>query len=293
MIPLQEIENNRNNFLSKQPKYGKDALKKSKGISNYKELSEKISCPKAKASTIINQLLTYKLYEKGKNGKLKRTKELITVGLKQNKTTIEIKEKIIRTRKSRKINTNQIKKEISSYFKENFKKIKHPFNESETINLSKNKLEKSLDMFFTILDSDLKIERLDGLGIRFYESIAGYFGINRMKKSEMIVSFSSLVKNFEPYMKKLAFYKTKNIDYAKLPLGKKLIRSIMEFKENLDNSKENYWTDKSVKKSCIRYTYPFRHIEAHEARDWNVFQMEKIIFYMFSAIILTNIDAYR
>jgi len=53
------------------------------------------------------------------------------------------------------------------------------------VNLSNSDLKKALALFFLVLDSDLKFDKLEGLALRFYESIADYFSksrINRAKK---------------------------------------------------------------------------------------------------------------
>ena len=290
MVTHEEVEKNRDNFLSKNKKYGELVLKSARGVKDYKKLSEKVKCNLSQASTMINELLDYHLYTKGKNGKLKKTRELIRIGVKPKNTAVKIFERHIRTRKIKKINVKFLKKEMENYILENFKIIKNPFNKELNKNLSNSDLKKALEIFFLVVDSDLKFDKLDGLGIRFYESIADYFSRSRMKRSEVINSFSSLIKNFEPYIKKLALYKTKDLEKAKLSLGKKLLRLIITFESNLDNTNENYWKNKNVKESCIRYIYPFRHIEAHESRNWEIFEMEKTIFYMFASIILINLE---
>lgn len=287
---FSELEKNRDNFLDKNPKYGKAALNVTRGVKDRYELAKKLNCHETKASTILNELVGYGLYQKDKNGVFKKTKDFIRIGERKNNVKTEELEKHVRTRKIKKINVTSLKKETENYFTQNFKEIKNPFNKESILTLSQTEIMKALEIFFTVLDSDLKFDRLNGLGIRYYESIADYFSRSRMKRAEMINSFSSLIKNFEPYIKKLVLYKTKDFDKAKPPLDKKLLTFIIRFDSNLDNFNEDYWKDKNIKEACIRYVYPFRHIEAHESRNWDIFEMEKTIYYMFASIILINLE---
>lgn len=105
----------------------------------------------------------------------------------------------------------------------------------------------------------------------------------------MTNAFSTLIKNFEPYIKKLVYSKTDDVKKAGLSLNQTLLKFIIKFDSDLNNSNKDYWADKRLYEACIRYVYPFRHIEAHESRNWEIFQMEKAIFYMFASIILINL----
>jgi len=293
LINYEEIKSNRNSFLSNHKKHGLNALKLARGVRDYIELSERLKCNASMASTIINELLAYGLYEKNKEGKLKRTKGLIRVGISPKKIENEISERTIKTRKIRKTNSNSIRKEIENYIKSNFKKIKNPFNEQSFQNIKENNLKKSSEFLITILDSNLDFESIDGLGIRFYDAFAHYFSINRAKKEEMTNAFSTLIKNFEPYIKKLVYSKTNDIKKARISLNQTLLKFIIRFDSDLNNSNKDYWADKRLCEACIRYVYPFRHIEAHESRNWEIFQMEKAIFYMFASIILINLEFHQ
>jgi hypothetical protein len=290
MANLEEVEKHRDSFLLKNRKYGENALKCAKGVKDYNQLAERLKCHPTKASTLLNELIDYGLYFFGKDKTLKKTKEFIRVGMKPRSSITNIPEKNIRIRKVKKINVKFSKKEIENYILQNLKIIKNPFNKLLNKNLSNQDLKEAVSLLFLVLDSNLNFDRLDGLGLRFYESFAHYFSEDRTKKAEMINSFSSLIKNFEPYIKKLVLYKTKDIEKAKLSLNKELIQLVVKFESNLDNVNEDYWKNKDVTESCIRYVYPFRHIEAHEARDWDIFEMEKAIFYMFASIILINLE---
>ena len=99
-----------------------------------------------------------------------------------------------------------------------------------------------------------------------------------------------MIKNFEPYIKKIVFIKTKNKNKSNLSLRKELLKEIISFNSNLKKTNAEYWKNKPLLESCIRFVYPYRHIESHEARNYHLFEMEKIIFYMFSSIVLINLN---
>jgi len=169
--------------------------------------------------------------------------------------------------------------------------IKNPFNKLESQTFTETKLRESADFLIYILDENLELESIDGLGTRFYESFAGYFSGDRKKKEEMTNSFSNLIKNFEPYVKKIVYSKTKDEKKARISLNQTLLQHIITFESDLNKADENYWKDKRLIESCIRLVFPFRHIEAHEARNWEIFEMEKAVFYMFASIVLINLEA--
>lgn len=289
VLEIEKITKNRDLFLEENPKYGDLALKETRKVKDYHELSKLLKCNKCMASTLINELLDYGLYIKDKDGKLKKSKELIRIGLKPKNIENQITEKFVRVKNIKKINFKILKKEIESYIQDNFTKIKNPFNKEKFEVLSEVKLKRASDILIQVLDEELDFDDTEGLAARFYESFVNYFSNSRNKKSEVILAFSSLIKNFEPYLKKLVYKKTKDKNKARLSLGKELLQSLINFNSDLKKTDESYWKDKEICEACIRYVYPFRHMEAHEARNWDIFEMEKVVFYMFASIILINL----
>jgi hypothetical protein len=67
-----------------------------------------------------------------------------------------------------------------------------------------------------------------------------------------------------------------------------MIKKVISFNSKIKTADSEYWKDKEIYEACIRTIYPYRHIEAHEARDYPVFQIHRIVYYMFSSIIYIN-----
>ena len=160
MINYEEVKANRDSFLNKNKKHGLEALKTARGVKDYKELADKLKCNTSMASTMINELLSMGLYERNKEGKLKRTKGLIRVGVTPRKTNNEIVENIVKTRKVRKSNHKIVKKEIIQFIVNNFKKIRNPFNKLETQSLTEIKLKESGEFLIQTLDANLNFESI-------------------------------------------------------------------------------------------------------------------------------------
>jgi hypothetical protein len=264
------------------------------GKRDYKEISKLTKIHKTKVSTILRKAFNLNLLEK-KEGLYKKTKEFKPINVKKlvkdsginNTQQSEIKTK----RKSkRNLTTVGIKKEIKEYLVNHYYIIEHPFAPDKKLKISKADIEIAAAKLFEYLDADFELEQLKTLSLRFYESFAHYWGCNRYKKDEQINAFSSLVKNFEPFVKKVAAIKSRNVSLGKKSLNNETISNAMTFTSDIDKHQEDYWKDKDIKEACIRIVYPYRHKEAHEARDYFPYQMEKIVFYMFAAIIFICLD---
>jgi hypothetical protein len=104
----------------------------------------------------------------------------------------------------------------------------------------------------------------------------------------MIAAFSNLIGCFEPYLKKTAAIKNNDNSLALGSFDEEVIKKAVQFSSKIKTKDAEYWKDKPIHEACIRHTYPYRHIEAHEARDYPIFEIQKILYYMFSSIIYLN-----
>lgn len=272
-------------------KHASDILKKVDGKHDYKEISEILKIHPTTVSHILNKAFTFGLLTKEGNVFFK------TVALKHlnidrtiKEANIDISEiKRVTVRKRKKIiNYDQVKHSIEKYFISHFKIINHPYSDNNLILNNRDLINASKVLYDNL--SETSSERLSGLQDRFYDAFSTYFSSDRINKSEVINHFSVLVGCFEPYLKKVAVIKTGDSNYANQSISKSLINVVINFESNINNSKDNYWTDKPIHEACLRFIYPYRHIEAHEARDYTVYQMEKIIYYMFASIIQVNLN---
>lgn len=272
-------------------KGGKDVLLAVNNKRSYQDISKKTKVHDTKCSRILNTAKTFGLVIK-EGIAWKKTPEFryinIKKTLKEKSVPVDV-ENIIKVKSRRKkTNTDQIKREIKEYFSDQYTHIHHPFSE-QIKNMSKADLNKASDKLFEYLEIDGPV-RLNGLANRFYESFSAYFSSNRMRKNEVINNFRNLIGCFEPYVKKVVAIKTKNPAEANPSLSKEMISKIISFTSDLNKTEDNYWTNKPIHEASIRIIFPYRHIESHEARDYTLHQMDKIIFYLFASIIFINLD---
>lgn len=164
-----------------------------------------------------------------------------------------------------------------------------PFSKT-VVKLSKPDLQKAGEKLFEYLDTDAGLKQLEGLSLRFYDSFAAYFSCNRINKGELINAFSNMVKCFEPYVKKVASIKAGDPKYINMSLNAEVISRAVSFSSDVNKHQDAYWSGKPVHEACVRSVFPFRHMEAHEARDYASFEMDRVVHYMFASIIFINLD---
>lgn len=273
--------------------YGKakEILKKVNGKRDYKEIANILKIQPCKVSNILSKSKTFNLLIK--EGKLyKKTPELRHINIDKALKTQKIDlpgETNIKLRKKRKIiNTNEIERKILEYFNNNFQKIKHPFS-NNSISLHTSKLKRASGKLSYFLEENVGLDQLEGLKIRFFESFAAFFSADRIRKPELINSFSNLIRCFEPYVKKVAVIKTNDHQMGRKSLDQNVISSAVSFSSKVRNNKPGYWENKPIHEACIRTVYPYRHMESHEARDFPCFEIERVVYYMFASIIFINL----
>jgi hypothetical protein len=278
------------NVCASHPK-AKQILQHVNGKRNYLEIAKIVGVHPTKCSSILRSANNLGLLFK--NGKFyKKTPEFKAINLNRINTEAardersKISPKVRRRKKI--VDTTEIKEAIKKYFIQNFTSVSNPFS-NQKITIHKTELENAAEILFKYLAQDIAIDQLYGLSLRFYESFAAYFSCSRIAKAELINAFSNMIKCFEPYLKKVASIKSGDMKYAKMSLNADVVNNAMPFMSDIDRHREEYWQDKPVQEACIRFVYPFRHKEAHEARDYTPYEIEKIIFYMFASIIFINL----
>jgi len=293
MTDVESIKNNIKDVCS-QHSEAINILKKANGKLTYVELAAVTKISSTLCSTILNKACSLNLVDRVKPGLFKRKKiisgALIDSSLKKSKEIVSTAEQKIRIKKKKKvINTTRIKSELREYLQNNYYFIHHPFSDKKE-KISKEKISKAFEVLIKNLEADLGLIQLEGLELRFYNSFSDFLSCSSLNKSESIAAFSNLIKCFEPYLKKVAALKNRDNALALRSLDEELIKKAISFTSNIKKRDEEYWKDKSIHEACIRFVYPYRHMEAHEARDYSFFQIQKIIYYFFSSIIYLNIN---
>jgi len=293
MTDVEVIKNNIRE-VCKLHTNAKSVLKKANGKLTYLEIAALTKTPTTQCSTVLNKASSLNLVDKIKAGLFKRKKiltgALIDSALKNSGSQTTIKEHHIKVRKTKKvINTTAIKKQILEYLVNHLKVIQHPFADKKD-KLSQEKIIKAYEKLIQVLEKDLGVVQIDGLSLRFFNAFSDFLSCSVLNKAELIAAFSSLIKTFEPYIKKMAAIKNNDNKFATAQFDLEAIRNAISFAADIKKRDSDYWKDKEIHEACIRYVYPFRHIEAHEARDYTVFEIHKIIYYMFASIIYININ---
>lgn len=272
-------------------KHGKSLLLAINNKRDYKEIAKIVGCRPEQSSSLLNKAGTYELIKK-EGTKWKKTPEFrhinINQVLREGSTDIPTENKIKVKKLRKKTNVSFVKKDIISYFTLQFSEIPHPF--SGTLQkLSQQDLKKAAEILFKNIECQGPV-RLNGLSDRFYESFSAYFSSDRIRKNELTNKFSNMIRCFEPYVKKVVAIKTGNPEEANPSLSKDMISKVVSFNSNINNNIAAYWNDKPIHEASIRVIFPYRHIESHEARNYTIHDMEKVIFYLFASIIFINLD---
>jgi hypothetical protein len=267
----------------------KDILKKADGKKTYNEIARIVKVHPTLCCTILNKACSYQLANKVSRGIYKRIINMgdIDAALKGKSTSITETIKVKKKKKS--VNTETIKKQILEYLLSHHSIIYHPFSIDKKDKLPKEKLQKAYYVLIQNLEEDLGLVQIEGLASRFYNSFSDFLSCSTLNKSEIIASFSNLIKCFEPYLKKTAAIKNNDNSLALKSLDEDVIKKAIPFSSKIKDAKAEYWSSKDIHEACIRYVYPYRHKEAHEARDYPVFEIQRIVYYMFASIIYMNI----
>lgn len=272
-----------------------EVLKKVNRRRKYTEIAQIVGISPKSCHNMLRKLESHNLIKKRGRGVYEKIPILRYINIdseirKYLRSRKDVVEKI-RVRVGRKrIDTEHIQKQINSYFKCHFAVIKHPFNKECTMQLSNTQIGAAAKKFLEILKYPIMSKKIEGLDLRFVRAFADYFSLSRLDKAGLISLFSSLIRLYEPFLKKLAAIKDNNVDWLNSSLNQKLIEKVCAFNSRINETKENYWKTKNVKEASIRYVYPYRHIESHEARDYTVFEMEKITYYMFASLLLICLE---
>jgi hypothetical protein len=272
-------------------KHGKAVLLAVNNKRDYKEIASQAGCNNNQSSSLLNTALTFGLITK-EEGIWRKTPEFrrlkVNQVLKEGSIDIPIEKKIRVQKIRKKTNVDMVKKDISSYFLLQFSEIPHPFS-GKLQKIKVQDLKKATECLFTNLECDGPI-RLNGLSDRFYESFSAYFSSDRIRKNEFTNNFSNMIGCFEPYVKKVTAIKTKNPEEANPSLNKDMISKVISFNSNINNNNDSYWVDKPIHEASLRVVFPYRHIESHEARSYTLFDMERVVFYLFASIIFINLN---
>lgn len=159
--------------------------------------------------------------------------------------------------------------DLRKYLCEEFKRIPHPFDPTDSSKTHQfENIEVIVEAFLKLLKFDCPEERLQAIAPDF---MGGFEAFNNAKYTETVKRSSAvekMVMRFEPFLKKLAYYKYFGKDvwhqsFSKTGLLKN--KAIIPFKSDINRREVNYWREQPVCEAVIRDTFQLRHPAAHEA----------------------------
>ena len=160
-------------------------------------------------------------------------------------------------------------KNLRKYLCEEFKRIPHPFDPTDSSKTHQfENIEVIVEAFLKLLKFDCPEERLQAIAPDF---MGAFEAFNNAKYTETVKRSSAvekMVMRFEPFLKKLAYYKYFGKDvwhqsFSKTGLLKN--KAIIPFKSDINRREVNYWREQPVCEAVIRDTFQLRHPAAHEA----------------------------
>ncbi len=287
MIDVEKVKSNLREVLSMHSK-ASEILKKVNGTRDYKDISQLVGVPSTTCSSILRRAAAFGLLQK--TGRTyQKTQELKYAKIdivKKELGAPPIASPKVRLRKAD-IDLTQLKKQELEYLLSWHSNIEHPFSDSSQA-LDNVSIKRCFDHMIQTLETDTGMVQLDGLAMRFHESFKNYFNARRTIAAEMTVAFKNLVGCFEPYIKQLVAIKTCDLKLARKSLSGELIKRVVQFEGDIDQHETTYWQNRPIHEACIRVVYPFRHKEAHEARRYRTYEMERVVYYLFASIILID-----
>jgi hypothetical protein len=160
-------------------------------------------------------------------------------------------------------------KNLRKYLCEEFKRIPHPFdptNSSKTHQFEN--IEVIVEAFLKLLKFDCPEERLQSIAPDFMGAFEEFNNAKYTETDKRSSAVEKMVMRFEPFLKKLAYYKYPEKDvwhqsFSKTGLLKN--KAIIPFKSDINRREVNYWREQPVCKAVIRDTFQLRHPAAHEA----------------------------
>ncbi|MCJ7507499.1 MAG: hypothetical protein MUO85_02060, partial [candidate division Zixibacteria bacterium] len=158
---------------------------------------------------------------------------------------------------------------LGRYLREEFKSIPHPFdptNSSKTHQFEN--IEVIVEAFLNLLQFDCPEERLQAISSDFMGAFEEFNNAKYTETAKRKSAVERMVMLFEPFLKKLAYYKYRGKDvwhqsFSKTGLLKNEV--IIPFMSDINQKQVDYWREQSVCEAVIRDTFQLRHPAAHEA----------------------------
>lgn len=285
---LDKLKKNLSDFC-KNKKQRIDFLKNVNGKRDYKELA--ILCgikTPANSIRLINEAEGFELIVKDEKTDLADKCSILKGRNIDSLLKESLTKKTISIRKKCLVDISQVKKSFKKYAHSNFNKIANYFDENKSIDIEPKKIETAVNEIFSLLENKKKIFEIEGIELRFFTAFAEYFNESRIESHNMANKFSAIIKLYEPFIKKFLIIKTNDESWAKQSLNESMLNSAYDITDNSFNikeTKEDYWKKRSVKETSIRIAFKYRNIESHSATQLKSFDMDKIIFHIFAAII--------
>jgi hypothetical protein len=183
-------------------------------------------------------------------------------------------------------------KNVEDYFKKyvlsNFESVDNYFNKDSSVSISSKKIEEAFNKVLVLLQAKTTLPEIAGLNERFFLAFNDYFGQTRAMPSQMLNKFTAIIHLYEPIVKKYFLIEKNDETKLKSSLNEDMISlayGINDKNFKLKETEDSYWAQRSQKESSIRIAFKYRNIESHGATKLKSYDMDKIVYYVFLAIL--------
>jgi len=158
---------------------------------------------------------------------------------------------------------------LRKYLREEFKRIPHPFDPTDPSKTHQfENIEEIVEAFLKLLEFDCSEKRLQAIAADFIGAFDAFNNAKYTETGKRSSAVEKMVMRFEPFLKKLAYYKYPGKDvwhqtFSKTGLLKD--KNIIPFKSDINRKQLNYWREQLVCEAVIRDTFQLRQPAAHEA----------------------------
>jgi hypothetical protein len=173
-------------------------------------------------------------------------------------------------------------------FYSQYSKIPHPFDVSQSLELSPVELRNTTRLLLYVVFHQVKEHRLTGFESKFVSTFSRYLTCPRDLSASTVEQVAAL---FEPFLKKLALLfdvrdATNNPIWTRGLEG--LIAGLSLTAADLRNADDAYWRSQGVEAAVLRLAYQLRHKGAHEAHEYPYYERERNAYFVFGALAVAT-----
>jgi hypothetical protein len=177
-----------------------------------------------------------------------------------------------------------------------FATLDHPFT-AERIPLAPSELDEAIGFATQVLVLPIKEHRLANLEVLFDAAFGQYLVVSRDQPGALINAAERLASLLEPYLKKLVYlcYPRRTLGQNNKPLWhfgvEQIIHELALASADLGKNEDSYWRQQPLEDANWRIAFVSRHKGVHEAHEYDLPQLERIVKAILSCYLLAALKA--